>query len=62
MPVTRLYSNSKKDFEIEELAVLGIYDYALTDTATLEVRGELHYDVQDEELEKVLEVALKYKF
>lgn len=62
MPVTRLYSKSKKDFEIEELAVIGIYEYAMTDTAALEIRGELHYDVQDEELEKVLEIALKYEF
>ena len=62
MPVTRLYSKSKDNFEFEEVAVLGIYDYALTDTAAIEVRGELHYDVRDEELEKILEVALKYKF
>lgn len=62
MPVTRLYSNSKDHVEIEELAVLAIYDYTLTDAAAIEVRGELHYDVQDEELEKILEVALKYKF
>jgi len=62
MPTTRLYSSSKKDVEIEELAVLGIYDYVLTDTAAIEVRGEVHYDVQDKEFEKILEVALKYKF
>jgi hypothetical protein len=62
LPVTRLYSKTKKDFEIEELAVLGIYDYVVSDAAAIEVRGELHYDVQDDEFEKVLEVALKYKF
>ncbi len=62
MPVTRLYSNSKKDLEIEELAALLIYDYALTDETAIEIRGELHYDVQDSEFDKILEIALKYKF
>ena len=62
MPVTRLYSKTKDDFEVEELAGLAIYDYALSDAAAIEVRGEVHYDVQDKEVEKILEVALKYKF
>lgn len=62
MPVTRLYSSSKDDVEIEELAVLAIYDYAVTDHTALEVRGELHCDVQDGACEKILEIALKHAF
>lgn len=62
MPVTRLYSSSKDDVDVEELAVLAIYDYAVTDDTAIEVRGELHCDVQDGECEKILEVALKHDF
>ena len=61
-PVMRLYSKTKKDFEFEEIMPIIGYKYNLSKDAVLGMELELPYDLQTEELETVVNIALGYKF